>query len=1352
MARLNAFCVVLFAFIFSSSGQLCAQCNSNDPKAPCFSNNSDILDGRTALLADDDLVLNGLVQFETYGTQVGTTGGDFPTANSTFLQGTSSIFGGIGTQPTSNFIEVVGQMFTQTSPQTVSAVSAGSWGQGNAFLEGLNGQTVTIPEMQSLVGSSQLYGASGDFLGNGVDQMVVVALRLEPPVQKIVFQALAAKDPNHYTGSTSDFQVGAMSGGVNNASRVYAITSGVFSNRLDGQPKPLAQVAVVSGNPSTGNGLTLALYGMTSNLGFTTGKSINLNLPEGNVKVQSMAIASGRFAGNGHDQLVIMYAGPVGDTARLISVDFDANGNPVQLSGNNYGFNNSMMLPYQNDQYGGAVWLAKARFNWFGTTDQLAYTIATGGIQAGSRTGILTFDQNMKPTLHKEAFAAGAAQCHFGLAAGRFDRMQSNPNPPPSQIPDPTPQLSDMTSDCTASGGNVNFNIYNVLGPTSDYGIRVANAINIGNGDDPPVYPATSGQVPTALTMAIGPGDLQGRSLLLGPPEKAIVSGHIQPDTVLGVPPMHVDWITPAGGSTPEVLNVSVFPATFNTAYTFQSGQSGTVSRSGTTSYTAATKETASEKVSYGIPGLASVSVQSTQAASQLHQNTISKKFNTYAGQTSGFSTKTVFDDVVAATASQMNIYSYRVIGQCAASANAPASEGCPAGTRPVYIQFSGPDNVEYIQAAEGRNLEWYQPVQEPGNLLSYPANEQQLVEDLSGGTSFQPLTPTDNLWDSQTASAVVANWTVGSGNSVSSGTVSTHSFDASVSVSGGVSFDGFGASASAGFDYNTSSSTSTLNQSTSTVSRSQGITLNRGVGGGPISSSVYDYQGQSFIYGQTAPEGTIQTDATPSTTVKAQGYIAASHATDVLSQGAITSGNFWPQAYAQATDIALNHPQRWLQKTPSGVNPQQVQFNCPVGYTSSLSSPSCSSVNEKPTPANVADAPFYEMKGLFVTPGESFDGPQITKTALGTKVNLRARIYNYSLANFPAGAVMRVQFYAQPWGDGEFTSVPNNPSEFAPAIFLGEGTDVAGNTLPPVPAYCGGSGGGDPCLNSSVRNWEYAYASWDTSKNGVIANSKWKFWVLAWVELNGKLLAEIPDHGLSALPPSHYKSIGDVLIEPYSNNLGYYNQTFTVLASVGVSAAGQSGVKPSLILSNFGPRDNGKALRDHVTKLTARLRSSGADISAVHAYYYDGDPNRDGQLFDFQKIDAISSGHGVVDTANFTPKTCGPHWIYVRAVPLDGRVKASSLVTSVNVTVDPVPPVEGLIRYVQSTTLPIGLKQQLLDSLMASREAYRGGNQALGNVRLEMFKIAVQINRNQIPDDAETAIKAEIRDLQSCL
>ena len=52
----------------------------------------------------------------------------------------------------------------------------------------------------------------------------------------------------------------------------------------------------------------------------------------------------------------------------------------------------------------------------------------------------------------------------------------------------------------------------------------------------------------------------------------------------------------------------------------------------------------------------------------------------------------------------------------------------------------------------------------------------------------------------------------------------------------------------------------------------------------------------------------------------------------------------------------------------------------------------------------------------------------------------------------------------------------------------------------------------------------------------------------------------------------------------------------------------------------------------------------------------------------------------------------------------------------------------------------------------MAAREAYQAGNQALGNVKLEVFKIAVQINRKQIPNDAEAAIKAEVQDMQSCL
>jgi hypothetical protein len=357
-------------------------------------------------------------------------------------------------------------------------------------------------------------------------------------------------------------------------------------------------------------------------------------------------------------------------------------------------------------------------------------------------------------------------------------------------------------------------------------------------------------------------------------------------------------------------------------------------------------------------------------------------------------------------------------------------------------------------------------------------------------------------------------------------------------------------------------------------------------------------------------------------------------------------------------------------------------------------------------------------------------------------------------LANLPAGSTLHVQFYAQPWGIGEFASVPGNPNQFVPAIYLGEGTDAAGNPLQPVPAYCGGaSNGGDPCVNSSVRNWEYAYVAWDTSKHGVQPNSRWKFWVLVWIEQNSKLLPEIPGHGLASLPTGPYNSLGDVPIERYSNNLGYYNQVFTVApTTTNAGASRPDRIKPGLILSNFGLRQQGRPERDHSVKLSTRLHSIGQVIEGAYAYYYDGNPDRSGVLFDVQKIDHISSGQGIVDTANFTPKTCGPHWIYVRAIPLDAQVRTVTQITGVNVTVDPLPQVQGLARYVHAMVIPVSLKQQLLGLLLESLQAYQKEHTALGNVRLEQFKIAVQINRNQIPDNDESAIKAELQDLQNCL
>jgi hypothetical protein len=164
----------------------------------------------------------------------------------------------------------------------------------------------------------------------------------------------------------------------------------------------------------------------------------------------------------------------------------------------------------------------------------------------------------------------------------------------------------------------------------------------------------------------------------------------------------------------------------------------------------------------------------------------------------------------------------------------------------------------------------------------------------------------------------------------------------------------------------------------------------------------------------------------------------------------------------------------------------------------------------------------------------------------------------------------------------------------------------------------------------------------------------------VAWAEVNGNLVAEIPGHGLTSLASTTpYNSLADVATEPYSNNLGYYNQEFTVPAAPNTSSTAKPKIKPILVLSNLSLRDGAKALRDEPAPILAKLRSTGTDIAA-NVFYYDGNPDNGGELFDIQKIGRIPSGNGYIDKASFTPKTCGPHRIFARAVPLDGSISGT--------------------------------------------------------------------------------------------
>jgi hypothetical protein len=528
----------------------------------------------------------------------------------------------------------------------------------------------------------------------------------------------------------------------------------------------------------------------------------------------------------------------------------------------------------------GVIALRSGRLNWFGQFDQAVLLAANGDFGQNPDTAtirVLTFDENLNIANPGRLDPTDLA-CIADLAVGNFDHMQTNPNPPPATQRDPNLQLAILWQP--QCGRQL----------TSRFAVSLYN-VDTQQNFQPSFSSTFTYQQELGQAAINGPhlaaGDAQGRSLLLGAPQKVTITSHIQPDIVLGIPPMHVDYIRDVNNlgptGTPSVLNISVIPSlpapatAFNTQYSFSSSASTTASRKNTTSYAFSTKETTGSKVSYGIPDIASVSVDLKTAAKQTHDTTISTAFNTYSGVTNNLSATMGFADHLFFTETRFNIYYYPVIGQTVCpAANATCSDD---EKLPLHVQFSGPDMVTQSDI-DATTQEWYQPPWEPGNLFSYPWNLtllQQAFPDLS------PLTTSPAPWrgtDTST-STYTTTWTEGSGSSQSSGSVNSNSIDVSVTVAAKASIEGFGIDGSAGFEVNSSESVSTLNTSTQTLSASTGIQVNKPDFGDVVADNyLYDFGG--YVFGQSPATGTVQTIPLED----AQGHPIAIQATGPLTVG----------------------------------------------------------------------------------------------------------------------------------------------------------------------------------------------------------------------------------------------------------------------------------------------------------------------------------------------------------------------------------------------------------------------------------------------------------------------------------
>ena len=251
--------------------------------------------------------------------------------------------------------------------------------------------------------------------------------------------------------------------------------------------------------------------------------------------------------------------------------------------------------------------------------------------------------------------------------------------------------------------------------------------------------------------------------------------------------------------------------------------------------------------------------------------------------------------------------------------------------------------------------------------------------------------------------------------------------------------------------------------------------------------------------------------------------------------------------------------------------------------------------------------------------------------------------------------------------------------------------------------------------------------------------------------DANGLLVAELPGHGLKSLPSGtvDYNSPQDVPIETYSNNLGIYNQVFTI-NSVTERTSGRG--SKQLSIGEVATRNHAPVVRDVPITILAPHVASGDHVDSIMSLYYDGDPDKRGTLFDQQRISRVEPGSPYVDTASYLPKTCGQHEIFVQAIPLDGTVRPATASTTFKVTRDPVLFIDELITYVRKPAFPPFFRDSLVDYLNFVKRQFDKGETKAGTLQRQVLLDLVQSGRLSLPDKVQHAVTDEIKDLLGCL
>ncbi len=656
--------------------------------------------------------------------------------------------------------------------------------------------------------------------------------------------------------------------------------------------------------------------------------------------------------------------------------------------------------------------------------------------------------------------------------------------------------------------------------------------------------------------------DYDGLSFYLGAPVHFTINETLNTDFILQEPPKHTYYDNnPNSPTYGQIVNISRFD-NFNLALvdsnqtTFSSQSTDTTNWSIGGSVAASASATVQEGENFSLfKDEGSIGISATVKVGYQYNSQKSSYNSQYGSRTVAFSGVTDHDDYVTGRIQTTDLWRYRVFGFDLAN----------TGHNPFYdLVLPGP-TLDF--AGGGSTFDWYQPIQENGNALSYPLGQTSNPADPYTPPDVGSFTLPDNTvvnapmipaslyaWDGTSGSLALSySSQSGSGSSRSYQHTLSESADVQVSYSADADFFGDGGDFSASVEttFNNSNSWGGLATSNSTTNETTGITLNKTSGNAA--------QGYLFY-----PVFYVATDGT----------VKATHAVDVL--GDATGQQFWASLYGAKPDPALNLPNRF------NTNYETCETRCPDWVPNTL-------LSRK------------QLRGFFITASEpntvTNQYEPLTYIPLaGDTVRTVVRVYNYSTGQ--SFNNLQVQFRAVPYN-------PQTGQETQPGTVIGTTTVPQLNAQGMTEAIFNWNTSGFASGPSCTVSYYHIYI--DLDPNNSISelyepeNPNQNY---PWVDVNGKA------HTLKG-------------IDPGQNNEGYGSaavmqpnaQNTCTLKPINNDVS----LKPdSIALAKKNHKFktvNGSARVEKPRQLRITVYSDKKHRAQTHLLVYDGDPNQGGAL-----------------------------------------------------------------------------------------------------------------------------------------